>query len=164
MVWRSMTVTPAGMSTIGVGTRVAVTTVSGVTSDGSSASAGAVISANTIVKRNRGMRVLHRQKVDSPPAGSPPPHRYTPPEARAQSRRRPVSWLAGRRLVPPSRLAAMACWDRTRRTQLRGQQPCPRARPEGLTFPFQPLAPGFSPGVAGHRRLEPQYRIQESTQ
>src|SRR5579862_7023945 len=62
---------------------------------------------------------------DSPPAGSPPLHRYTPPAARVQSRHRPVSWLAGLRRFPPSRLAAMAFREPT-------------------------IAPGLYPGVAAH--------------
>src|SRR6478735_8789615 len=65
--------------------------------------------ARNAVDRTLRMRVLHRYRNDSPPAGSPPPHRYTPPEARVQSRRRPVSWLAGLSLASPSRRIGNGC-------------------------------------------------------
>src|SRR6185312_5895672 len=148
MVARSITVTPAGMSTTGVGTRVAVTTTSLVAAMSSAWAATIVIPAKAgtqqmrlgprpreddVSNLNRRMRVSVPPEFggkllnDSSPAGSPPPHRYTPPEARVQSRRRPVSWLADHRWFPPSRLAAMALWEPANRVQLRGQQPCPRA-------------------------------------
>ena len=60
------------------------------------------------------------QCVDCPPTGFSPSHRFTSPDARAQSRCRPVSWLAGLGLwsafSPPrgnngiwTRLAAYSC-------------------------------------------------------
>ncbi len=74
-----------------------------------------------------------------------PLRRCTPPVAREQSRCRPVSWLAGLGLCPPSHLPreTMARWAKARRLQLRGQPRLTGSTPLHA-FPFSPC---------GHRHL-----------
>jgi hypothetical protein len=79
-----------------------------------------------------------------PPAGFSPLLRFTPPGARAQSRFRPVSWLAGHDLgsaFSPQGRNPSRQWhlDQARRLQLRGQPPFGSSR-------FSPLGPPSSVG------------------
>ena len=102
-------------------------------------------------------------KVDSPPAGSPPPHRYTPPEARAQSRRRPVSWLAGRCLVPPSRLATMARGTRLAAHSCGGSSLALGHDPRVRLSRFSPCGPptsGTTVAQSKRARNDPSHRIR----
>ena len=116
-------------------------TVSGIVIVRSPATAGVTDNRLKAVKaREKRMRVLHRPSVDCSHTGFSPTLRFTSPGARAQSRWRPVSWLAGLRLGPAfSPFRAMAIGPGS---------PLTVARAAAFRqFPFQPVAGPPSSGV-----------------
>ncbi len=118
--------TPSGMFSTSVGTRLAVTTASryGTLTIG-------VVSGTTAAYQSCTRRI------------------GTPARGTQQSRRWPVFWLTGRRLVPPSRPLAetKAIWNQIRRYSCGGSR--------GLTGVWSRRRVPAST-LAGHLRLDPE--------